>query len=135
MIRSMTIVRCGGKSELDRFYRLYAEFKIPTYIVFDGDEQHGENKKRAETINKNRKLLSLFGIEMDFPDQNFYTNIFGFTQRLEENLNVGVTNQKGLNLFKLVKEKITTAKEVPQWTKELVEMLKGLDETDSVLQK
>jgi putative ATP-dependent endonuclease of OLD family len=30
--KGISIVRCGGKSELDRFYRLYAEFGIPCYI-------------------------------------------------------------------------------------------------------
>jgi len=29
----ISIVRCGGKNELDRFYRLYTEFGIPCYYM------------------------------------------------------------------------------------------------------
>ena len=36
----VTIVRCGGKSEIDRFYRLYSEFGIPCFVIFDGDKQN-----------------------------------------------------------------------------------------------
>lgn len=131
----LTIVRCGGKSELDRFYRLYSEFKIPTYIIFDGDKQHEGTQSERETIKKNRNLLKLFGIEMDYPDQIFYENIFGFTERIEENLNIGEISKKGLELFKVVKERITTEEQIPQWTKDLVEKLKALKDTESILLK
>ena len=29
----VTIVRCGGKSELDRYYRLYSEFGFPAFLL------------------------------------------------------------------------------------------------------
>lgn len=45
----VTIVRCGGKSEIDRFYRLYSEFGIPCFIIFDGDKQNvGTEDEKAQ---------------------------------------------------------------------------------------
>ena len=64
----VTIVRCGGKSEIDRFYRLYSEFGIPCFVIFDGDKQNiGKDDEKA-TIKKNRGILCMFGCNDDFPD-------------------------------------------------------------------
>ena len=66
--KGITIVRCGDKSELDRFYRLYTEFGIPCFVIFDGDHQHVGTADEGDTILKNQALLSLFGLTADFPD-------------------------------------------------------------------
>ncbi len=48
----MTIVRCGGKSELDRYYRLYSEFGIPAFIIFDGDYQKCKEKMTKMLLSR-----------------------------------------------------------------------------------
>ena len=52
----VTIVRCGGKSEIDRFYRLYSEFGIPCFIIFDGDKQNVDKADERATIKKNHDI-------------------------------------------------------------------------------
>ena len=85
----VTIVRCGGKSEIDRFYRLYSEFGIPCFIIFDGDKQNVDKADERATIKKNHDILQLFGCNDDFPDGIVHERYLGFEQRLEENLFIG----------------------------------------------
>lgn len=131
----VTIVRCGGKSEIDRFYRLYSEFGIPCFVIFDGDKQNvGKSDERA-TIKKNKAILSLFDCNHDFPDNIVHANYLGFEKRLEENLNIGdVGNAKALNLYKRTKTAITEQSQVPAWVSEVVEKVCLLpNEVNSVL--
>ena len=133
--KGITIVRCGDKGELDRFYRLYCEFGIPCYLIFDGDHQHVGNAEEASTIIKNRALLAMFGVQADFPDNVVYEKHLGFTESLNENLGFN-TSRKGLKLYKQTKEQITTAQQVPIWVREIVQKLELLqDNTSSVLIK
>ena len=89
----VTIVRCGGKSELDRYYRLYSEFGIPAFIIFDGDYQNVGKDDEDATIAKNRGILRLFNIDDDFPDGAIHENYLGFVYRLEENLGIDGTGR------------------------------------------
>ena len=70
VLEGVTIVRCGGKNEIDRFYRLYSEFGIPCYVIFDGDYNNvgKDSEKEKKTIEDNRVILGLFGVNGDFPD-------------------------------------------------------------------
>lgn len=131
----VTIVRCGGKSEIDRFYRLYSEFGIPCYIVFDGDYQNKGKDDEAATINKNHGILSMFGIEEDFPDNSVTDNYLGFKYRIEENLGItGIGKEKALRLYQRTRDAIKTADAVPQWVSEVIEKIKSLPmEANSVL--
>ena len=133
--RGLTIVRCGGKSELDRFYRLYSEFGIPCFILFDGDKQNVGGKDEQATINKNHSILSLFGIESDFPDNKVHDRYLGFEMRLEENLNIGdVGETKALKLFIRTKEIITESSQVPAWVSKVIDRIEALpNEAQSVL--
>lgn len=133
--KGITIVRCGDKGEIDRFYRLYTEFGIPCFIIFDGDCKHRGTKEEVETINKNKALLSLFGIESDFPDNLVHDKHLGFTDTLNENLGL-TTAKKGLSLYKQIKQNITSAENVPVWVTELTQKLELLqDNVPSVLLK
>lgn len=131
----LTIVRCGGKSEIDRFYRLYSEFGIPCFIIFDGDKQNIGKDDEAATIKKNHGILSIFNNGDNFPDNIVHDKYLGFEKRLEENLNIGnVGNAKALRLFIRTKEKITDAASVPLWVSEVIEKVKALpNEADSIL--
>ena len=133
----ITIVRCGGKSELDRFYRLYCEYGIPCYIIFDGDSQNIGTKDECATIQKNKSILSLFGDSGDFPDNSVNDNFLGFTFRLEENLGIGeVGSAKALNLYRRVRATITKSEQVPVWVGTLIEKINNLPiEASSILQK
>lgn len=131
----ITIVRCGGKSEIDRFYRLYSEFGIPCFVIFDGDYQNLGQDDEKSTIAKNKGILNLFGITDDFPDNNVHDNFLGFKYRLEENLEIGdVGNAKALKLYKRVRASITSTNQVPKWVSEVIDKIDALpSEANSIL--
>jgi putative ATP-dependent endonuclease of OLD family len=131
--KGITIVRCGDKSELDRFYRLYTEFGIPCFLIFDGDHQHVGTSDESSTILKNNALLSLFGIVSDFPDNLVHERHLGFLETLNENLGIP-TSKKGLKLFKHIKQNILTAENVPDWVSQITDAIEQLpDNTPSIL--
>ena len=74
----ITIVRCGNKGEIDRFYRLYTEFGIPCYIIFDGDFDLEESEDKQNNIDKNKDILMLFGETEDYPDGTVKDKYLGF---------------------------------------------------------
>jgi putative ATP-dependent endonuclease of OLD family len=131
----ITIVRCGSKGEIDRFYRLYVELGIPCYVIFDGDSSHIGTEHEANTIQKNHAILSLFGNTGDFPDNNSTNDFLGFANTLNENLGFD-TSSKGLKLFKQVRQKLTTAESVPQWVTDVRLKVEALTEfKESVLKR
>lgn len=137
ILNGITIVRCGGKNEIDRFYRLYSEFGIPCYVIFDGDYQNTGTKDEQSTIKKNKNILSLFNEEMDFPDNEVHDKYLGFTYRLEENLGIGSVgkNVKALNLYRKVKDNIFFDFDVPEWVYKVRDKIMEMDdESDSVLE-
>ena len=131
----LTIVRCGGKSEIDRFYRLYSEFGIPCFIIFDGDKQNLGTEDEKSTIKKNHGILSLFDNSDDFPDNEVHDSYLGFTERLEENLHIGdVGKTKALRLYIRTKEKIRSKEDVPHWVCDVIEKINILpNEASSIL--
>ena len=135
--KGISIVRCGGKNELDRFYRLYSEFGIPCFILFDGDFQNADTKDRKHTIEANRSILSLFGCTDDFPDGNVHDSYFGFRTMLEDNLGIdGIgLKTKGLRLFVKFKAAVSNGETaVPFWAKQITEKLDSLpNEAQSIL--
>lgn len=133
----VTIVRCGGKSEIDRFYRLYSEFGIPCFVIFDGDKQNiGKDDEKA-TIKKNRGILCMFGCNDDFPDGIVHERYIGFEKRLEENLFIGdVGKAKALELYIRTKKAIDNQEKVPEWVSKVIEKLNNLpNEAESILQR
>lgn len=61
---NVSVVECGGKGTIDRLYRVFNEFGIPCYIVFDGDKNSSEPNVRDTT----RFLMSLLKGEDIVPD-------------------------------------------------------------------
>jgi len=137
VLEGVTIVRCGGKSEIDRFYRLYSEFGIPCYIIFDGDYQNKGKDDEASTIEKNHGILRLFDVEDDFPNNTVTDDYLGFKYRLEENLGIGdVGNAKALRLYQRTRDAIKTSDAVPNWVGQVIEKIKTLpSEAESVLKQ
>ena len=133
----ITIVRCGGKSEIDRYYRLYSEFGIPAFILFDGDYQNVGKEDEAATIKKNKGILGLFNETGNFPDGIVHDRYLGFKCRLEENLGIqGIGNKKALDLFRLVKREISSVNQIPDWIPAIISAIERLPlEASSVLRK
>lgn len=123
----ISIVRCGSKGELDRFFRLYNELGIPTYIIFDGDKNHEATESEAETIIKNRGIFELFGEQVDWPDGNPTERYLGFETEIEDNLGFQATKDNPIDLFKKVKEKIVSKDDLPKWAQQLVLKLDSLN--------
>lgn len=115
--KGISIVRCGGKNELDRFYRLYSEFGIPCFIFFDGDQQNKGTEDEMHTIEENRSILSLFGCYDDFPDGHVHDRYLGFSKMLENSLQIGEVGKhnKGLRLFKRFKAAVDGGTHIPRW--------------------
>lgn len=135
--KGISIVRCGGKNEIDRFYRLYSEFGIPCYVLFDGDSQNANTEDETHTINANRAILSLFNVKQDYPDGHVHTQYLGFTKRLEDSLNIGQvgSNIKGLKLYSRFKQAIQDGSAAPKWVQMIADRIDLLsDEAVSVLQ-
>ena len=135
--KGIWIVRCGGKNELDRFYRLYSEFGIPCFVIFDGDSQNKGTEDEKHTVGANKAILSLFGCNDDYPDGELHDSYLGFSTLLEDNLGIGPVGAKtkGLRLFVKYKNEIEGDKaSVPDWICKLAKRLDSMPgEADSVL--
>jgi len=145
MKERITIVKCGSKNELDRFYRLYSEFGIPCFLIFDGDKNK-DNKEEQKRINND--LFDIIGETeiKDFPDGKVHENYLGFeydfNHMLKEAGFEGVYNEsnperspKGLGLFLKVRKQIEGSKvKIPHWLTQIKEKIKELpEEAESVL--
>lgn len=129
--KGVSIVRCGGKHELDRFYRLYSEFGIPCFILFDGDGQNRGTPDERHTVEANRSILQLFGNDQDYPDGYVHERYLGFTKRLEDSLGIGDVGKgtKAIRLFKKFKRAVQDGSAtIPRW---IPMIAKKLDELPS----
>ncbi len=134
----ISIVRCGNKDEIDRFYRLYTEFGIPCYVIFDGDKHLEGSGKGIDNIKKNKVIMELFRDESeDYPDGKVTENYLGFEYTLNENIGFQ-TNKKGRDLFIEFKKRYSEESlPVPEWVEEITEKIKLLstENVESVLKK
>ena len=134
----ISIVRCGCKGEIDRFFRLYNEFGIPCFVLFDGDKQLEGGEDELNNIEKNYSIMSLFGkVESAYPDGIIREKYLGFETKFEDNLGYE-TFKKGLELFIEVKSKIETdGLKIPTFVSQLSEKILKLSESsiDSILHK
>lgn len=135
----ITIVRCGCKQEIDRFYRLYSEFGIPCYSIFDGDKHLDGKRGSSENIESNKDLMRLFGDQTptDYPDGKAKDIYFAFEDEISVNLGVAdCIGLKGLELYIETKKHITTETDLPSWVGEVVSKVTTLKQSDvsSVLQ-
>lgn len=134
----ISIVRCGCKNEIDRFYRLYSEFGIPCYVIFDGDKHLENTNEKQNNVNDNKSILDLFGEDqLDYPDNDPKEKYLGFEDEFEKTLGFS-TAKKGLELFIETKEKVLSNEiTVPSWIEKLKDKISNLPEndTESILKK
>lgn len=129
----ITIVRCGCKDELDRFFRLYSEFGIPCYLIFDGDRQLVGTEAESSNLDKNKSIFELFGVSgLDYPDGNPTDYYLGFEETFERSLGI-TSDKKGLELYKEIKTLISDGSFVmPPWVSTLKDRIVNLP-TDNIL--
>lgn len=132
-----SIVRCGSKGEIDRFFRLYNEFGIPCYVIFDGDKQHEGGDAEKPTKEKNKAILDLFGVHTEWPDGLVHDRYFGFEKEIEDNLGFAASkNGNVVDLFIQTKENIASKEQLPRWIGEIVSKVELLNSPlPSVLKK
>ncbi len=134
----VSIVRCGSKSEIDRFYRLYSEFGVPCYVIFDGDKQLEGTAEEQNNIEKNKAILELFGeTGINYPDGTPKDKYLGFEKEFENSLGFN-TSKSGLELFIEVKKKVAeNSIGVPSWVEIVKEKINALPENvvESVLKR
>jgi len=53
----VSVIATGGKGQMDRLLRVFSEFQIPCYIIFDGDKSSTDTEGRRA----NKELLELMG--------------------------------------------------------------------------
>ncbi len=123
----ISIVRCGNKAGIDRFYRLYVEFGIPCYVIFDGDVHLKGTNGDKDNIQKNRTILNLFDIDSDYPDGHAHDLFLGFKDVFEKELGFQ-TSKKGLELFIEVKNRIKDKKSIPNWINAVIKKINNLPE-------
>lgn len=154
----VSIISAGGKNELDRLFRIFNEFAIPTYIIFDGDKEKdmGGNSKE-----QTKRLLEMFNepvndypatdvkdryavFEVDFEttlrkEQSLYTT---FETDAKSELGLKDDEGKGMRARLVAKKLINQgekendkAKYIPATIKKIVEKIKSLSRYDSVLKK
>jgi putative ATP-dependent endonuclease of the OLD family len=139
-----SIVKCGSKNELDRFYRLYSELGIPCFVIFDGDKNKSNTK---DTIRINNSLFDILNEQniKDFPNSGVMDNYLGFEFDFNFALKgAGFDNvynddnpnksPKGLKLLLRIKEQNNI--NIPIWVFNIWDKLLELpDKADSVLKR
>lgn len=141
----ITVVKCGSKNELDRFFRLYSEFGIPCFVMFDGDKD-----KNDEVTHKtiNNELFDVLGDTniTDFPDNEVHEHYLGFENDFNHALSLASFNNiynennpqkspKGLKLFLKVKAQIEDGDvQLPSWVEKIQHKIQELaDDVESAL--
>lgn len=62
----VSIIGAGGKNGLNRLFKIFNEFRISSYIIFDGDLGKDED---GSSKNQTRRLLEVFGQPLvDYPE-------------------------------------------------------------------
>ncbi|HPP10978.1 MAG TPA: AAA family ATPase [Defluviitoga tunisiensis] len=158
----ISVISVGGKNELDRLFRIFNEFAIPSYIIFDGDKGKDPDEKSKE---QTQQLLKMFNEPDNGPD-NYYpaTNVkdryavfevdFETTLKKEQPLyarfetdakrELGLKDDEGkgmrarLAAIKLINKgqaENDRSKYIPPTIKKIVEKIKSLSWYGSVLKK
>lgn len=134
----ISIVCCGSKGEIDRFYRLYSEFGIPCYVIFDGDIHLDQTDEKNTNLQKNKNLFAILDPEnnSDYPDNVPHDKYLGFIDTFDTNLGFD-TDKKGLALYIKAKEKYDNGNiPIPTWVGQLIEKINNLSlESNSVLKR
>ena len=119
----VSIVRCGNKENIHKFFKIYGEFSIPCFIVFDWDKNHIGTVNEKGTQNLNKQITSLcVSSPIERPDGIPKERYLWFEEEIGKTLWFSTT-KKGLKLFKEVKDHINTPSDLPVWVHQLIDKL------------
>ena len=91
--KGISVVECGGKGVIDRLYRIFNEFHIPCYILFDYDRDNSDSNNLA----KSKELLGLAGISEYTPESLLVTDAIAcFPTKWETYLKSEIPNIESL---------------------------------------
>jgi predicted ATP-dependent endonuclease of OLD family len=89
----VSIINAGGKGILDRLLRMYNEFGIPCYVVFDGDKDTDDSDNR----NTTKELLELLDHQPVEPSDTIVESRFAmFENEFEKTLEEEVSDYSAL---------------------------------------
>ena len=89
----VAVVECGGKSSMDRHFRVFNELGIPCYILMDYDR----NSDKPEITAKSRELLELMGAASDPPSgYAVYDRIACFEENWEATIRAAIPDYDAL---------------------------------------
>jgi predicted ATP-dependent endonuclease of OLD family len=92
-LEGVSVINAGGKGLLDRLLRLYNEFGIPCYVVFDGDSGTEDPGNKRET----KELLEVLGHSQTEPSNTIIEQRFTmFEKEFEETLKAEVPDYSSL---------------------------------------
>lgn len=154
----VSVISAGGKNELDRLFRVFNEFAIPSYIIFDGDKGKDTDGNSKE---QTKRLLEMFNEPVNnYPETNVKDRYAVFQKNFETTLKdeqplyarfeteakgeLGLKDDEGKGMrARLVAQKLINkgqvegdkAKYIPATIKKIVEKIKSLPWYGSVLKK
>ena len=151
----VSVISSGGKGQIDRLLRIFNEFRIPCYIIFDGDKSSDDPESRRLTM----ALLELMEWHMrDSPSTMVERRFAVFEEKFEETMKkevpeylsiaeearkvLGLKSETGgpliarymaRKLVKKGKEEGDPSKYVPPTIKQIIEKIKELEWEGSIL--
>lgn len=151
-ISGVSIINCGGKGTIDRYLRIFNEFGIPCYVIFDGDSDKDDVNLKRTT----KSLLELLGYTGSVPPPTTIENKFTvFEKNFEEQMKSEISNYATLKtsakselgltedskplIARYVARKITTngsgtsADHIPSTIKQIIEKVNSLTWTGTLL--
>lgn len=91
--QGMSVVECGGKSSMDRLFRIFNELHIPCFMLFDYDRDNSNN----DIIKKSKELLALAGEGQDPPSSLFVADgVACFPNKWETDLEFEIEDSETL---------------------------------------
>jgi len=101
--QDIAIIPCNGKANIPKAALTFKAFKIPTYVIWDGDKDKKDKKDAHPEIN--RALLRLHeGTETGFPDTIIEQNYACFENSLTDTLRAEIGEQLYRELMDKLKE-------------------------------
>jgi putative ATP-dependent endonuclease of OLD family len=154
----ISVISASGKNEIDRLFRVFNEFKIPSYIIFDGDkgkDPKGDSKEQTKRLlemlnehvedyptTKVKDRYSVFQVDFETTlkeEQTLYTEFDADAKR-----DLGLKNDEGKGMrARLVAKKLIEkgfregdkTKYIPITIKKIIGKIKTLTWHGSVLKK
>lgn len=89
----VSVVSSGGKGQIDRLLRIFNEFKIPCFVIFDGDKSSTDSEIKKMT----KDLLDFFGWKGDCPPSTRVEDRFAvFEENYERQMRAEISNYSAL---------------------------------------